>query len=75
MITPEQRLRRRQARLERASAHIGKLRLERDAAIRAYIAAGHSHADAYRVLDGALTRARIGQIALGVRSASPPPAA
>lgn len=52
-----------QARYLRASqeAHLAQVR--RDAYIRAMARGGHTHAEIYRVLNGAITRSRIGQIA------------
>ena len=66
---------RSEARHQRALERYEEARAYRDAAIRAYIADGHTHADAHRLLKGKLTRSRIGQIALDVKPASPPPAA
>jgi hypothetical protein len=68
-------LRIREARYQRAFARAEAARLARNDAIRALIAAGHTHADIYRMLNGTLSRARIGQIALGVTPASPRSAA
>lgn len=56
-------LRRLQADYERAAARTEELRARRDTAIRELVAAGHSHAWIFRILDGKITRSRIGQIA------------
>jgi hypothetical protein len=60
-------IRQAQARHRRALDAAEATRNQRDETIRAAIAAGWSHAQVYRELDGAITRARIGQIALGGR--------
>jgi len=69
------KIRAAEARYQRALGRSETARLERDEAIRAFVAAGHTHAEVHRILDGKLTRARIGQIALGVKPASPRSAA
>lgn len=48
---------------QRALDKVEETRHERDAAILEMIDAGHSHAQIYQMLDGAITRARIGQLA------------
>ena len=60
-------LRRVQLRYERAEDRVTLLRDERDQEIRAAIGEGMTHAQIYRALDGAISRARIGQIEQGRR--------
>lgn len=60
-------LREAQRRYRRALDAVESERRKRDEAIRVAIAEGMTHADVYRELRGAITRARIGQIALGGR--------
>lgn len=55
---------RAEVRYQRASDRAERMRAERDGAIRQAVGEGMSHAAIYRALDGKLTRARIGQIAL-----------
>jgi hypothetical protein len=60
----EDRLRAAERNYQEALATAEDLRYERDDAIRDLIKRGASHAEIHRLLDGSLTRARIGQIAL-----------
>ena len=57
-------LRRAEDRYQRATTRADLLRAERDAAIRRATLEGMSHAAIHRALEGRITRARIGQIAL-----------
>lgn len=67
-LTPTvKELRRTDRRYRRAVGRVELLQRERDEAIRQAIREGMSHAQIQRALDGPITRARIGQIALRSR--------
>lgn len=57
-------LRRLEARRARAAEREAELRRERDDQIRSLVGQGMTHAQIYRALEGVISRARIGQIAL-----------
>lgn len=63
MTDPIADLKRAETHYRSAVENAVEARAIRDDAIRAAIAAGMSHADVFRALDGTITRARIGQIA------------
>lgn len=57
-------LRAAEARYQRAAKRLEQARADRDEAIRATIATGTSHAEVARILGNAISRTRIGQIAI-----------
>lgn len=64
MTDPIANLKRAETRYRSAVEKAVEARAVRDDAIRAAITAGMTHADVFRALDGTITRARIGQIAI-----------
>lgn len=64
MSDPITTLRRAETRYRSAVEKAVEARAVRDDAIRACARVGKSHAEIHRALDGTITRARIGQIAI-----------
>lgn len=60
-------LRAAQVRVERAARRVEGALEARDDAIRALVVNGATHAEIHRILNGSITRARIGQIAKGIK--------